>query len=92
MKLPGDPWNNRWSSFFYGVAWNFSMKFHGKCRNPSMENIDGEISMEFHGNWCRNPPWQPLSWNSMEIDVLILHKIPIPWRFFTRGATRVEYT
>ena len=32
MKLPGDPWNNRWSSF-YGIAWNFSM-----------ENVDAEIS------------------------------------------------
>ena len=29
----GDPWNNGWSSF-YGVAWNFSMDFHGKCPNP----------------------------------------------------------
>ena len=27
MKLPGNPWSNRWSSF-YGTAWNFSMEFH----------------------------------------------------------------
>ena len=94
-------WNNRWSSF-YGLAWNFSMEFHGKCPNPpwkismeifpwnSMETgvlilhgipwhpfpwkisecsveifsmeIQGEISMEFHGNWCPNPPR-----NSLEV-------------------------
>ena len=47
MKLPGDPWNNRWSSF-YGIAWNFSI-----------ENVDAGISMEigvlliFHGI-----PWE----------------------------------
>ena len=45
MKLPGDPWDNRWSSF-YGIAWNFSMEFHGKC--------EVEIFMEFHANWCPN--------------------------------------
>ena len=54
-----------------------------------MENIGGEISMEFHGNRCPNPPWryfpwksmEKFPWNSMEIDVLILHGIP--WIFFT---------
>ena len=38
--------------------------------------------MEFHGK-CPNPPWKSMEkfpWNSMEIDVLILHGIP--WRIF----------
>ena len=46
----------------------------------SME-ICGEISMEFHGNWCPNPPWNSIEnfpWKSMEFR-------GIPWRFFTRG-------
>ena len=55
----------------------FSMEFHGKCPNPP----------------CKYFPWKSIEkcpWNSMEIDVLILHGIPwrifhgIPWRFFTR--------
>ena len=66
MKLHGDPWNNRWSSF-YGIAWNFSMEFHRKCPNPpwkmsmqkfpwnSMEISVLMFSMEFHGK-CPNPP------------------------------------
>ena len=32
--------------------------------------IYGEISMEFHGNWCPNPPWNSMEnfpWNSMEV-------------------------
>ena len=49
--------------------------------------IHGEISMEFHGK-CPNPPWryspwksmEKFPWNSMEIDVLILHGIS--WRIF----------
>ena len=61
-----------------------------------MENVDAEISMEFHGNWCPNVfhgkcpnppckyfPWKSMEkfqWNSMEIDVLILHGIS--WRIF----------
>ena len=31
--------------------------------------IYGEISMEFHGNWCPNPPWNSMEnfpWKSME--------------------------
>ena len=99
MKLPGDPWNNLWSGF-YGIAWNFSMEFHGKCPNPLwkilMEKFPWKLvslsSMEFHGNLfhgkCPNPPWryfpwkcmEKFPWNSMEIDVLILHEIP--WRIF----------
>ena len=56
-----------------------------------MENVDAEISMEigalmfsmeFHGK-CPNPPckyfpWKSMEkfpWNSIEIDVLILHGI-----------------
>ena len=69
----------------------------------SMENFDGEISMEFHGNWCPNPPWNSMDnllhgipWKmsqssmeifSMEIDALILHGIPR--RFFTGNRASV---
>ena len=66
--------------------------------------IHGEISMEFHGK-CPNPPWryfpsksmEKFPWNSMEIDVLILHGVP--WNsmevfhtgfFNTRRVTRGE--
>ena len=90
MKLPGDPWNNRWSSF-YGIAWNFSMEFHGKCpmhvRCSNFHEIGVLMfSMEFHGKYP-NPPckyfpsksMEKCPWNSMEIDVLIL--LGIPWRF-----------
>ena len=63
MKRPGDPWNNRWHSF-YGIARNLSMEFYGK--------IDGEISMEFYGNSCPNPPRKTFPWNSIE-NVIILH-------------------
>ena len=97
MKLPGDPWNNRWSSF-YGITWNFSMEFHGKyrCRNFH-GNWCPMFSMEFHGK-CPHPPckyflWkstEKFPWNSMEIDVLILHGIP--WRIFhgnPRNSTEV---
>ena len=42
-----------------------------------MENVDAEISMEFHGNWCPNvsiefhgkcpnPPCKYFPWKSME--------------------------
>ena len=76
MKLPGDPWNNRWSSF-YGIAWNFSMEFHRKCPNPpwkmSMQKFPWNsmkigilmFSMEFHGK-CPNPPCTYFPWKSME--------------------------
>ena len=82
------------------------MELHGTFPWNSMENIDAEISMEigalmfsmeFHGK-CPNPPckyflWkstQKFPWNSMEIDVLILHGIP--WRIFhgnPRNSTEV---
>ena len=76
MKLRGDPWNNRWSSF-YGIAWNVSMEFHRKCHNPpwkmsmqkfpwnSMEIGALMFSMEFHGK-CPNPPCKYFPWKSME--------------------------
>ena len=82
MKLPGDPWNNRWSSF-YGIAWNFSMEFHRKCHNPpwkmsmqkfpwnSMEIGALLFSMEFPGK-CPNPPCKYFPWKSME---------KFPWNF-----------
>ena len=44
----------------------------------SME-IYGEITMEFHRNWCLNPPWNSMEnfpWKSMKFH-------GIPWRFFT---------
>ena len=67
------------------------MELHGTFPWNSMENVDAEISMEigvlmfsmeFHGK-CPNPPckyfpWKSMGkfpWNSMEIDVLILHKL-----------------
>ena len=65
MKLPGEPWNNRWSSF-YGIAWNFSMEFNRKCPNPpwkmslrkfpwnSMGNVLILHANIFHGNLWRN--------------------------------------
>ena len=74
-----------------------SMELHGTFPWNSMENVDAGISMEigvlmffmeFHGK-RPNPPCKYFPWNSMEIDVLILHGIPwrifhgIPWRFFT---------
>ena len=76
MKLHGDPWNNRWSSF-YGIAWNVSMEFHRKCHNPpskmsmqkfpwnSMEIGALMFSMEFHGK-CPNPPCKYFLWKSTE--------------------------
>ena len=76
MKLHGDPWNNRWSSF-YGIAWNVSMEFHRKCHNPpwkmSIQKFPWNsteigalmFSMEFHGN-CPNPPSKYFPWKSME--------------------------
>ena len=72
------------------------MELHGTFPWNSMENVDAGISMEigvlmfsmeFHEK-CPNPPckyfpWKSMkkfSWNSMEINVLILHGIP--WRIF----------
>ena len=101
MKLPGDPWNNRWSSF-YGIAWNFFMEFHGKCPNPpwkmsmqkfpwnSMEIGVLMFSMEFHGK-CPNPPCKYFPWKSMEKfpwnskEIDVLILHGILWRFFTRA-------
>ena len=98
MKLPGDPWNNRWSSF-YGIAWNFSMEFHRKCPNPpwkmSMHKFPWNpmeigalmFSMEFHGK-CPNPPCKYLPWKSMEkfpwnsMEIDVLILHGIPWRIF----------
>ena len=100
VKLPGDPWNNRWSSF-YGIAWNFSMEFHRKCPNPpwkmsmqkfpwnSMEIGALMFSMEFHGK-CPNPPCKYFPWKSMEkfpwnsMEIDVLILHGIPWRFFTQ--------
>ena len=46
----------------------------------SME-IYGEISMEFHGSWCPNPPWNSMEkfpWNSMEVfHTGLTHHIPL---------------
>ena len=101
MKLQADPWTNRWRSFY--------MELHGTVSWNHMENVlivhgkyQWRNSMEFHGNWCPNPPWNSMatfsveshgkcpnppwryfpwksmekfSWNSIEIDVLILHGI-----------------
>ena len=98
MKLPGDPWNNRWSSF-YGIAWNFSMEFHRKCPNPpwkismqkfpwnSMEIGVLMFSMEFHGK-CPNPPCKYFPWKSMEkfpwnsMEIDVQILHGIPWRIF----------
>lgn len=98
MKLPGDPWNNRWSSF-YGIAWNFSMEFHRKCPNPpwkismqkfpwnSMEIGALMFSMEFHGK-CPNPPCKYFPWKSVEkfpwnsMEIDVLILHGIPWRIF----------
>ena len=63
------------------------MELDGTFPWNSIENV-----IILHGNWCPNPPckyflWKSMEkfpWNSMEIDVLILHGIP--WRFFTRDA------
>ena len=100
MKLHGDPWNNRWSSF-YGIAWNVSMEFHTKCHNPpwkmsmqkfpwnSMEIGALMFSMEFHRK-CPNPPCKYFPWKSMEkfpwnsMEIDVLILRGIPWRFFTR--------
>ena len=85
MELHGTfPWNSI----------EYVLILHGKCRCRNFHGISMEIgalmfSMEFHGK-CPNPPckyfpWKSMEkfqWNSMEIDVLILHGIP--WRFFTR--------
>ena len=85
------------------------MELHGTSPWNSMENIDAEISMEigaimisleFHGK-CPNPPCkyflckstERFPWNSMEIDVMILHGIP--WRIFhgnPRNSTDVFHT
>ena len=98
MKLPGDPWNNRWNSF-YGVAWNSSMEFRGKCPNPplkismqkfpwnSMEIGVLMFSTEFHGK-CPNPPCKYFPWKSMEkfqwnsMEIDVLILHGIPWRIF----------
>ena len=98
MKLPGDPWNNRWSSF-YGIEWNFSMEFHRKCPNPpwkmsmqkfpwnSMKICALMFSMEFHGK-CPNPPCKYFPWKSMEkfpwnsMEIDVLILHGIPWRIF----------
>ena len=98
MKLHGDPWNNRWSSF-YGIAWNVSMEFHRKCHNPpwkmsmqkfpwnSMEIGALMFSMEFHGK-CPNPPCKYFPWKSMEkfpwnsMEIDVLILHGIPWRIF----------
>ena len=98
MKLHGDPWNNRWSSF-YGIAWNVSMEFHRKCHNPpskmsmqkfpwnSMEIGALMFSMEFQGK-CPNPPCKFFPWKSMEkfpwnsMEIDVLILHGIPWRIF----------
>ena len=64
-ETPGDPWNNLWSGF-YGIAWNFSMEFYGKCPNPLwkilMEKFPWKLvslsSMQFHGNLFHGIPWK----------------------------------
>ena len=80
------------------------MELHGTFPWNSMENVDAGISMEigvlmfsmeFHGK-CPNPPckyfpWKSMkkfSWNSMEINVLILHGIP--WRIFNGNPWNSE--
>ena len=98
MKLHGDPWNNRWSSF-YGIAWNVSMEFHRKCHNPpwktsmqkfpwnSMEIGALIFSIEFHGK-CPNPPCKYFPWKSMDkfpwnsMEIDVLILHGIPWRIF----------
>ena len=98
MKLPGDPWNNRWRSF-YGIAWNFSMEFHRKCPYPSWKmsmqkftwnSMDiGALmfSMEFHGK-CPNPPCKYFPWKSMDkfpwnfMEIDLLILHGVPWRIF----------
>ena len=65
MKLPGDPWNNRWNSF-YGIAWNSSMEFRGKCHNPPWK-----ISTQKF-------PWNSMEIGVLMVsmgNVLILHEI-----------------
>ena len=65
MKLPGDPWDNRWSGF-YRIAWNFSMEFHANwCFTwTSMGNVLILHANIFHGNLWRNfdgIPWKLMS-------------------------------
>ena len=93
MKLPGDPWNNGWSSF-YGVAWNFSIDFHGKCPNPPWKILMEKFpwnSMEIGVQILHGIPWKmsqdSMEIFSMEIDALILHGIPR--RFFTGNRASV---
>ena len=79
------------------------MELHGTFPWNCMENVDAGISMEigvltfsmeFHEK-CPNPPckyfpWkfmEKFPWNSVEIDVLILHGIP--WRFFIRAMVMI---
>ena len=88
------PWNSLeihgiQGSSFHGILKTFSKEFHGKW---IFMEIDGDISMEFHGSAWRD--FRGISWSvSIEFHgncVLILHGIPwrifhgIPWRFFTR--------
>ena len=54
MKLTKDTWNNPWSGF-YGIAWNFSLEFHGKCPNPLWK-----MSMEKFP-WKLVDPWRNFS-------------------------------
>ena len=67
MKLPGDPWNNRWSSFykFPNPPWKISTQ---KFPWNSMEIGVPIFSMEFHGK-CLNPPCKYFPWKSMEFHV-----------------------
>ena len=47
----------------------------------SME-IYGEISMEFHGSWCPNPPWNSMEkfpWKSMEFHGGFSHGLNAPY-------------
>ena len=49
MKLPA--WRSMELSF-YGIAWTFSMGFHGKCPNPPWRYFPWR---NFYGNLCPNP-------------------------------------
>ena len=57
MKLQGDPWKNRWRSFY--------MELHGNVSWNHMENVlilhgkyQWRNSMEFHGNLFHGIPWK----------------------------------
>ena len=68
MKLPGDPWNNRWCSF-YGIPWNFSMELHANCPNPPWKIPVEKLkwnSMEIGVLIVHGIPWQPFPWNPKE--------------------------